>query len=508
MNLYSKKQRTKVGLFVLAALIIAVSLWYSNRIVTKIRNEERQKVKLWSNAIQNKAELVSYTQKLFELLREEEQKKVNHWFMAMSIITSDKTDNLDQTTYKALADIMVDNTTIPLIVIDEKGNIVAENNISDNQNPSDSLIAAELEKMKAAYPPLEIEYIRNKKQYLYYRDSHIFRELQAVLDNLINNFISETVINSASVPVLFTDSTLSEVIAFGNIDSTAIQDSLRIKELVSEMQDQNPPLRVQLGDGKSYFIFYKDSFILTQLKYYPYVQLIAIAFFLFISYILFSTFRNAEQNQVWVGMAKETAHQLGTPLSSLLAWKDLLESKGVDPDLLHEMGNDIHRLEVITARFSKIGSSPELNSEKLLQLVEHSVNYLKPRLPRQVRFIFDDAFSSELSAKINVHLFEWVLENLIKNAVDAMQGSGEIRLAAGKKGKEVWLDISDTGKGIPANKHKTVFEPGYTTRKRGWGLGLTLVKRIVEDYHKGKIFVKQSEPGKGSTFRIVLTTES
>ncbi|TXC85090.1 sensor histidine kinase [Luteibaculum oceani] len=502
MNLYSRKQGTKIVLFILASLIIGVSLFYSNRIVNKIRNEERQKVRLWSNAIQNKADLVAYTQKLFETLRSEERKKVKHWFMAISILTSNETNDLDQKTFKLLTDIISDNTTIPIIVVDDKGEVVIEKNILENSAPTDSILSAELEKMKKAFPPLEIEYTKNKRQYLYYRESHIFRELQQVMDNLINNFISETVINSASVPVIFTDGSHEKVIASGNIDSIVINTPELLAAMIEEMSEQNAPIKVAL-EQEDHYIFYKDSFILTQLRYYPYIQLVAIAVFLLISYLLFSTFRNAEQNQVWVGMAKETAHQLGTPLSSLLAWKDVLESQGVDKSTLKEMGNDIKRLEVITARFSKIGAAPELSPRKMLPIINAGVDYLKPRIPRTVE-INISAEDANTAAKINIQLFEWVLENLIKNAVDAMQGSGKIDINLQSKGAEVIIDITDTGKGIPANKQKTVFEPGYTTRKRGWGLGLTLVKRIIEDYHKGKIFVKHSEPGVGTTFRILL----
>lgn len=502
MNLYSKKQRSKLLLFVLASLIIGVSLWYSNVIVGKIRNEERKKVELWSNAIQNKAELVSYTQKLFDVLRSEEKKKVKHWFLAISILSSDQSNNLDQKNLELLTDIISDNTTIPIVMVDDKGDVITQTNLLESGENGKDAIDEELKKMKEAYPPLEIRYTRDRKQFLYYRDSHIFRELQQVLDNLINNFISETVLNSASVPVLFTDSTLTEVIAFGNLDSSRVEEA-NLPTLIEEMRSENAPIAVTL-DNKTHYIFYRDSFILTQLKFYPYIQLVAIAIFLLISYLLFSTFRNAEQNQVWVGMAKETAHQLGTPLSSLLAWKDLLALKGVDEELLKEMGHDIQRLEVITDRFSKIGASPELNPHLLLPVINKNLDYLRPRMPRGVVISVDEKAGDGLRAQINIPLFDWVLENLIKNAVDAMQGKGTIDISFIVKGKERIIDIKDSGKGIPNSKLKTVFEPGYTTRKRGWGLGLTLVKRIVEDYHSGRIFVKESEQGKGTTFRIVL----
>lgn len=502
MNLYSKKQRTKMLLFVLASIIIGVSLWYSNLIVTKIRNEERKKVELWSNAIQNKAELVAYTQRLFDLLRTEEKKKVKHWFLATSMLSSDASNDLNQKTLEILTEILSDNTTIPIVMIDEKGEVISEVNIKRSGSPTDEEIAAELALMKKSVSPLEIQYTTNRKQYLYYRDSHVFRELKQVLDDLINNFISETVINSASVPVLFTDSSLQSVVASGNIDSVRFNSEDKLKSLVNEMRSENAPITVQLNN-ETHYIFYQDSFILTQLKYYPYVQLVAIAIFLLIAYLLFSTFRNAEQNQVWVGMAKETAHQLGTPLSSLLAWKDLLEMKGVDKELLTEMGKDIKRLEVITDRFSKIGAAPELRNNNVHEVIAQSMSYLAPRMPKNVQFKLPNE-EPELLAQINIPLFDWVLENLVKNAVDAMAGKGVISISTEKKLTQCVIDVSDTGKGIPARKLKTVFEPGFTTRKRGWGLGLTLVKRIIEEYHGGKIFVKSSEEGKGTTFRILL----
>lgn len=489
-------------LFILASIIIGVSLWYSNLIVTKIRNEERKKVELWSNAIQNKAELVAYTQKLFDLLRTEEKKKVKHWFLATSMLSSDASNDLNQKTLEILTEILSDNTTIPIVMIDEKGEVISEVNIKRSGSPTEEEIAAELTLMKKSVSPLEIQYTANRKQYLYYRDSHVFRELKQVLDDLINNFISETVINSASVPVLFTDSSLQSVVASGNIDSLRFNSEDKLKSLVNEMRSENAPITVQLNN-ETHYIFYQDSFILTQLKYYPYVQLVAIAIFLLIAYLLFSTFRNAEQNQVWVGMAKETAHQLGTPLSSLLAWKDLLEMKGVDKELLTEMGKDIKRLEVITDRFSKIGAAPELKNNNVHEVIAQSMSYLAPRMPKNVQFDLPEN-EPELLAQINIPLFDWVLENLVKNAVDAMAGKGVISIRTEKKLSQCVIDVSDTGKGIPARKLKTVFEPGFTTRKRGWGLGLTLVKRIIEEYHGGKIFVKHSEEGKGTTFRILL----
>ncbi len=243
--------------------------------------------------------------------------------------------------------------------------------------------------------------------------------------------------------------------------------------------------------------------MITQLRYFPYVQLIIIGLFLLVSYALFSLFRNAEQNQVWVGMAKETAHQLGTPLSSLMAWMELMDANGTDPAAVAEMRKDVGRLEMITERFSKIGSTPDLVPEKIDLVLRDTVQYLRPRLPSRVK-IEVHTTDPEITVPLNRALFSWVLENLMRNAVDAMEGEGSITITTEKDGNEVHVDVTDTGKGIPARQLRTVFQPGFTTKKRGWGLGLSLTKRIMETYHKGKIFVKRSTVGKGTTFRISL----
>ncbi|MES2627746.1 MAG: ATP-binding protein [Bacteroidota bacterium] len=499
MNLYSRKQYTKLALFALASIIVAISLFYSGRIVTKIREEERQKVKLWSEAIQKRAKLVNYTRDLFEKLRIDERKKADLWNSAISyLINAPLNANVNFAN-----DIIADNTTIPVIVVDRSGNVIGSKNLEGDVSDKNYL-KNELALMRKANRPLEIQ-LGEETQLLYYRDSKTFSELKSTMDDLINSFISETVISSASVPVIYTDGSMTNVIAFGNIDSTEIKDPKKLKERIDNMREQNEPLFIKLGDRQASYIFYEDSFLLTQLKYYPYLMLTAIGIFLIVSYVLFSTFRNAEQNQVWVGMAKETAHQLGTPLSSLMAWMDLLRMKNVDEETLGELGKDLARLQTITDRFSKIGSKPEMTEDNVLESVNTIVEYLRPRVSRKVTFeIINDYGSDQPLSMINRPLFEWVIENLCKNAVDAMNGVGDITLTFRNRPGFVCIDVTDTGKGIPKSQHQTVFEPGFTTKKRGWGLGLSLCKRIINNYHKGNIFVKRSEPGKGTTFRIQL----
>jgi signal transduction histidine kinase len=291
---------------------------------------------------------------------------------------------------------------------------------------------------------------------------------------------------------------------FGNLDAEKIKDTSFVRATIESMALQNPPIEIDLGNNQKNYIFYYNSFLLTQLKYYPFIQFAIVGLFLLIAYILFSTSRKAEQNQVWVGMAKETAHQLGTPLSSLIAWMELLQNKNIDPMLLDEMKKDVKRLETITERFSKIGSVPSLENVQLSAVLDNVINYLQARVSNKVKITLDTGNAKEINVPLNVSLFEWVIENLCKNAVDAMDGEGFIHIQLTDLTQYVYIDVSDTGKGIPKSKFKTVFQPGYTTKQRGWGLGLSLVKRIIEDYHKGKIFVKRSEAGKGTTFRIVL----
>jgi signal transduction histidine kinase len=272
------------------------------------------------------------------------------------------------------------------------------------------------------------------------------------------------------------------------------------------MKKQHAPIKLTVLD-RQWFVYYKDSPLLTQLKLFPYIQLSVIAIFLLTAYTAFSSSRKSEQNQVWVGLAKETAHQLGTPISSLMAWIELMKERlnpGQDDTLIAEMENDVKRLEIVADRFSKIGSKPQLEEHSVYDVVKDFVDYFRVRVSKNIHFEMKG--NPNLYAGLNVPLFDWVLENLLKNAVNAIDGKGSItvEISGNKIKKQVFIDVSDTGKGIPRSKFDTVFQPGYTTRKRGWGLGLSLTKRMIENYHNGHIFVRDSEVGKGTTFRIVL----
>lgn len=278
-----------------------------------------------------------------------------------------------------------------------------------------------------------------------------------------------------------------------------------LKQKSEEFQTTHPPIEIDGGFGKGY-IYFSHSFLFTQLQYYPVIMLLGLLVFGYLAYLAFSASRRSEQNRVWVGLAKETAHQLGTPLSGLKGWVEYFKT---DPDryeteFVLEVEKDVERLETITARFSNIGSVPTLHPEPLAQHVEQFVDYLKRRVSSKIKWNVNNEIPAGKMIPVNRNLFEWVVENLCKNAVDAMEGVGELRIHLWEKAGQTYIDISDTGKGIPKSQWKQVFNPGFSTKKRGWGLGLTLAKRIIENYHRGRLYVKASEPGKGTTFRISL----
>lgn len=382
MNIYTRKQRWKLALLVAAIGIGITSLWYTNRLVEKLSQQEKKNVELWASAVRH-----------------------------LSEIEPDAGD------LSFALEVLRNNNTIPMILTDAHGNI-----------------------------------------------------------------------NS-----------------FGNLDTLNLQDGIKwLKEQVEEMKSEQEPIEIVFGkQGEKNYVYYRDSLLIKQLRYYPFFQLAVISLFLLVSYLAFSSSRNAEQNQVWVGMAKETAHQLGTPLSSLMAWVDYLKAQG-HTGPVDEIEKDIARLNTITERFSKIGSSPSLKKENVNEVVQTSINYISPRSSSKVTFRLSNPASHDVFAPMNIPLFEWVLENIFKNAVDAMSGEGSITVSITDQQQFVYIDIYDTGKGIPKSRYKTVFKPGFTSKSRGWGLGLSLSKRIVEEYHGGRIFVKSSEMNKGTTFRIVL----
>lgn len=324
------------------------------------------------------------------------------------------------------------------------------------------------------------------------------------------NFLFESIIeNNTSIPVILADEN-NQAISYKNLDIDSTWNKSKLDEYLKKeivaMQKQYPPIVVDYpGFNLKNYIYYKNSKLLTQLKYYPLVQLVVISVFIVFAYLAFSYSRRLEQDKVWVGMSKETAHQLGTPLSGLMAWAEILkyDERLQGDTIIEEIEKDIKRLAVITERFSTIGSLPSLKDENLYEIVNYNLDYLKSRVGKNVD-IKVSCFVDNTTVKLNKALFDWVIENISKNAIDAMGGKGSLIAEIHDNYDSIILDITDTGKGISKKHFEKVFQPGFTTKQRGWGLGLTLVKRIVEEYHKGKIFIKNSEIGKGTTFRILL----
>ena len=322
---------------------------------------------------------------------------------------------------------------------------------------------------------------------------------------LVDPLISHIVSTQNNIPFIITDENLNLVMS-NRIDEEVLKDSERFRQKLDELTEENTPrtVRIRWTTGHSHIIFYGRSQLLTALYYFPYVQWLIIAIFLLFTYIALQSTKQDEQNRVWIGLAKETAHQLGTPISSLLGWVEYLRSMEVDPTAVDEMNKDLQHLMKIVDRFSKIGSETVLTANNVNEVVGETVLYFRKRVPRNVSLSYNGLAMAPVKANLNVALFEWVIENLMKNALDAMQGQGELDVRVWSEKDRVYIDVSDTGKGIAKGNWSRIFEPGFTTKTRGWGLGLSLSRRIVEDYHHGKIFVAKSEVGHGTTFRIML----
>lgn len=500
MDFYNNQNRIKLLLSAIGILIVFASLWYTNFLVNQIRLNERTNIELWAKTIVKKAQLVSSADSLFHKLQIEERKRAA--LLAKAYQKISEGDDTDLTFY---FDLIRDNTTIPVIMTNGRRKILGSGNI-DLASDSIEYLRGDLYKEFTEYQPIIMEIMELDKIYLYYKNSIIYSRIQQIVDDLNKSFLDEVVLSSASVPVIVSDSTLTKIVDFGNIKESKIRDSVYVANLIQEMREQNPPIAIDLPQYGRQYILYMDSDLQTRLRYFPIVILIAISIFLALAYLMFSTSRKAEQNQVWAGLAKETAHQLGTPLSSMIAWVDLLRMQGVDNESLDELEKDINRLEIITNRFSKIGSIPKLGLSDVGSVVSVFVDYLKVRTSKKVKYNINVQAENghSIIAPLNEPLFGWVIENLCKNAIDAMAGDGTINIEITEDNQSVYIDVSDTGKGIPSNKHRAIFKPGFTTKKRGWGLGLSLADRIISNYHRGKIFVKTSTLEKGSTFRIVL----
>lgn len=316
------------------------------------------------------------------------------------------------------------------------------------------------------------------------------------------NFLLDIANRNTTMPVVLLGE-MGEVNAVMNIAEEIQSDSLKMNSIIQSMKEKRKPIEIDLGELGKQFVYYENSSLLTRLQYYPMILIFIIILFVYFSYWYFKTLKNTEQSFLWAGMAKETAHQIGTPLSSLLGWVEILKMEDMDQMPVIEIEKDIHRLNQITERFSKIGSLPELHPQNVIELTETTVNYLRDRISKKVDLRFNSS-KEEIRIPLNPALYSWVIENLVKNAVDAMQNKGAINVYITDSETKVTISVADTGPGIAKQLHKRIFEPGFTTKTRGWGLGLSLAKRIIENYHKGKIFVAKSDKESGTEIKIIL----
>ncbi|RFC55827.1 sensor histidine kinase [Brumimicrobium aurantiacum] len=517
MKLYSNKQKWKIGLLFIAIILVGASLYVSSKIVNEVAKRERERVTQWADAIKKRAELVRLTNNSFEELRKKELNDMQLWIDATKEI-SKNTSLESQQSYDLPLKIINRNDDIPVIVLDQDDGVSTYINLSftvediQNELPGNSKKEAEQiftdSLVKLAYswekinPSFTIEVYEGLFMSYFYNDSRNILRLEEERDSLFQAFNTELIENTELVPVVLTDSLKKEVIASNLIEGDI--DSLQLSKKLNELATENQPIKIRFADDEVRYVFYANSPELVQLQYFPYIQFLIIGLFIFIGYIIFSTFRKAEQNKVWAGMAKETAHQLGTPISSLMAWVQLLEGMDNTKDIALEMNKDVERLSQVTDRFSKIGATTQLKDMDIVHTTRHFLDYFKTRFPQKVELTFTTS-DEEINIPHNAALFEWVIENICKNAIDAMEGKGKIDIDISRVNGQIIIDIKDNGKGMTVAQQRSVFEPGFTTKKRGWGLGLPLAKRIVHEYHKGRLKVLHSEIGKGTTFRIILS---
>jgi len=486
----------------LGCSIIAFVLFIPmNTIIKKFRKDEMQKVELWAKAISNKSDLVQHTQEFYNKVTEDEQDRLQQFIEAYKIIMSQSLDaDLNSPQLSFYTKIIMDNKTIPVIITDEFNNITFTQNINLEKNQT--VLAGDLLKKFTQRKPFEYE-VYGMKFKLYYTTSEAYTNMKKVLDELGNNLLDEITENTILIPVILTDSTHTTIFACGNIPLNKLSNEKKAKT-IEDMISQSQPIKISMVNGRTGYVYYKKSPTITLLKYYPllyfFVLMIAVVMF----FMIFRTIKESEQNKVWVGLGKETAHQLGTPISSLMAWIELLKMNPDNQEACKEMDKDIRKLNVVSQRFSQIGSKPDLKPQDITILIYNIVSYMQMRIPKKVIIKVDIPLTEPIVLPINKPLLEWTIENLIKNAVDAMEGNGTITISLKDMGSHIHLDISDTGKGMFFRQYSKIFKPGFTTKKRGWGMGLSLVKRIIEEYHSGKIYVKNSIINVGTTFRIEL----
>lgn len=509
MKSFKRNRRSK---WVIMAVTIAMgfaALWLIYNFAQQIRKSEQEKVSLWANAISQKAQLMTSTETFFNEVAIDERRKVK---LYIDVLESFNKRDLgsDAEFYLKYVSYIVDSSRTPFIIMDRDSIITSCGNVSPSAQQDGALIGTKITPQLLCLfcnnPPFHYS-IWGIPLTLLYRESQIYSDMRAALDNLTHSFLSEVTNNSVFVPVIVVDSRQTTVLGSGNIDSTDFNTPERLQRKLAKMRSENEPIPLRLASNRLAYVFYEDTPLLKLLHYIPLIYLFLAVILLLVSYNLFRTARSSEENRVWVGMAKETAHQLGTPISSLSGWADYLEGKTLEEPYISEIRKDIDRLDTIARRFSKIGSVPELVDEDVCDVIRHTISYMEKRSPKKVKFI-TNLPNHPVVAPLNRYLFEWVIENICKNAIDAMEGKGTFTTILTTEGNSIYIDLSDTGKGILPSQQKMIFESGFSTKQRGWGLGLSLARRIIQEYHKGKIALKYSVPGQGSVFRITLNSRS
>ena len=481
------KVRLKWIIMAVTVVMALVALWQVQRIAEQIRHGEEEKVRLWAAAVGQRNQMAAATAQFFQEAMLDEHRKMR---LYTDILQSFNDPDLSTDLKFSLAYVnyIVDSSHTPIIITTSKDSI-----ITVPQELAGQKLDGCLMEEYSVNPPFNYR-IWGMRMTLYYKESEYFTRLREVLDGFTQSFLTDITQNSVLVPVVIFDSTHRNIIAIGNTDSLQLH-TLRFN---------NDPIRITMPDGSPAYVHYSSTPLLRSLRWLPLFYIFIALVLVVVSYFLFRTARTAEQNRIWAGLAKETAHQLGTPISSLSGWLEYLRGKEFTDDYAAEVGKDLQRLETITHRFSKIGSVPELKEEDVREVTLAAVAYLQSRSPRRVKFNVAFPEGEPFIAPVNSHLFQWVIENLCKNAVDAMEGDGTISITASQDARKIYLDISDTGRGMSAAVQKHIFDSGFTTKTRGWGLGLPLARRIVNQYHRGRLYLKYSVPGQGSCFRIVL----
>ncbi len=491
------KQRLKWIIMTLTVALALLALWQVQRVAENVRMAEEEKVRLWAAAIGQRASMVEATQAFFAEATLDEHRKMQ---MYTDILQSfnDRDMNSDLRFSLAYVNYIVDSSHTPIIIVNARDSI-----ISVPQELAGQKLEGELLEEYSLNPPFEYR-IWGMPMVLYYKESQYYTQLREVLYGFTRSFLQDITQNSVQVPVLIVDSLRQRVLGSGNIDTASYATTEGLAALLDEMQAANDPIAILLPGDKRAYVYYEKTPLLKSLRWLPLFYFFIAFVLIVVSYYLFRTTRSMEQNRIWVGLAKETAHQLGTPISSLTGWMEYLRGKEFSGQYADEVGKDLHRLETITHRFSKIGSVPELKDEDVRMVTQEAVDYLQSRSPRKVKFNMAFPEDEQFVAPLNAYLFQWVIENLCKNAIDAMEGAGTISIVASQDSRKIYIDVSDTGRGMTTAVQRRIFDSGFTTKSRGWGLGLPLARRIVNQYHRGRLYLKWSVPGQGTTFRIVL----